>query len=213
MPSPSGKLRLPSLRTGGVVLLWLVLVSWGTVFMAQYSQTPGVARAAPEALGESSAVRAAEGTPTLLMFVHPQCPCSESSIEELAKLMARSRGQCNAHVFFVRPAGMEEPLVEGKLWRQAHRIPGVAVSCDEGGLEAARFRADTSGYTILYGGDGSLLFEGGITAARGHAGDNAGSEAVEALLAGGLHDRVRTPVFGCALHEAECVKGGNECKP
>ncbi|HWB01940.1 MAG TPA: hypothetical protein VG796_02880 [Verrucomicrobiales bacterium] len=151
--------------------------------------------------------------PTLLMFVHPQCPCSESSIGELAKLVARCRGQFNAHVFFVRPAGMEESLVKGKLWEQARRIPGVVVSCDEGGLESERFRAETSGYTVLYNGDGSLLFEGGITAARGHSGDNAGCEAVEALLKGGGHERVKTPVFGCALHEMECVKGGNECKP
>jgi hypothetical protein len=44
-----------------------------------------------------------------------------------------------------------------------------------------------------------LLFAGGITAARGHAGDNAGRSAIETLLAGGRPGYDRTPVFGCPI--------------
>jgi hypothetical protein len=209
---PPGKFLFP-LRTGGILVLWLALASGGTVLMARYSRTPGVARAAPEMPRESLRVCGGNGMPMLLMFVHPQCSCSESSIGELAKLAAHRRGQFQARVLFVRPPGMEKALVEGKLWEQAGSIPGVEVSCDEGGVEAERFHAETSGYTILYSRDGFPVFEGGITAARGHAGDNAGSDAVEALLAGGLHGKVKTPVFGCALRESESVTGGATWKP
>jgi hypothetical protein len=52
---------------------------------------------------------------------------------------------------------------------------------------------------LLYDTAGRLLFSGGITAARGHSGDNAGREAIVALLAGAPTDRTQTPVFGCKL--------------
>ena len=45
---------------------------------------------------------------------------------------------------------------------------------DDDGAEARRFGAETSGQTLLYDARGALAFSGGITGARGHAGDNAG---------------------------------------
>jgi hypothetical protein len=50
------------------------------------------------------------------------------------------------------------------------------------GHEACLFGAATWGQTMVYGRDGRLLFSGGITAARGHYGDNAGTQAIAALL-------------------------------
>jgi len=43
---------------------------------------------------------------------------------------------------------------------------------------------------------------GGITAARGHAGDNRGRTLVLALARGAICESAQTPVFGCALHDA-----------
>ena len=55
----------------------------------------------------------------------------------------------------------------------------------------------------LYDTSGKLRFHGGITASRGHAGDNRGRQAVVALARGETSDRAETPAFGCMLHGAK----------
>jgi hypothetical protein len=72
---------------------------------------------------------------------------------------------------------------------------------DEKGTEAAKFVAETSGHTLVFDREGTLLFSGGITASRGHAGDNAGESAVLAALRGETMAQLRTPVFGCLLQK------------
>jgi len=74
----------------------------------------------------------------------------------------------------------------------------VHVLRDEDGAEAARFGAATSGTVALYR-DGKLLFNGGITPARGHEGDSFGKERLVSLLTTGKADRNDAPVFGCSL--------------
>jgi hypothetical protein len=94
------------------------------------------------------------------------------------------------------------------LWDSAGQIPGVAAVADEDGAEAHRFSAATSGQVVLYDSSGRLLFSGGITASRGHSGDNVGRRAIVSLLADGSGVRTETPVFGCPIFEdSECQKG------
>ena len=75
----------------------------------------------------------------------------------------------------------------------------MTVVRDDEGLEAERFGASTSGQTVVYDSEGELLFTGGITGARGHAGDNLGRESVLELLNRGKAERSWTSVFGCRL--------------
>jgi hypothetical protein len=79
---------------------------------------------------------------------------------------------------------------------------------DDEGAEANRFHAATSGQTLLYDADGRLLFSGGITGSRGHAGDNAGENAIVSWVNSGAAARTETSVFGCALFDpnSECRK-------
>jgi len=51
-----------------------------------------------------------------------------------------------------------------------------------GGCVVDRFGAETSGHTLLFDSGGRLLLSGGITDSRGHAGDNAGENAIVALI-------------------------------
>ncbi len=48
----------------------------------------------------------------------------------------------------------------------------------------AELGSSTSGQVLLYDPSGRLAFSGGITAARGHVGDNAGSDAIVGLVMG-----------------------------
>jgi hypothetical protein len=146
------------------------------------------------------------------MAIHPHCPCSRASIGELAILMAHSGGRLAAFVDFVQPPGFNENWTKGELWSNAGSIPGVTRIIDSG-AEAKLLGAATSGQTLVYDPQGRLLFSGGITAARGHFGDNAGVSAIARLLdtpEPGRPTRVvyrnkpaiyasTTPVYGCPL--------------
>jgi hypothetical protein len=133
------------------------------------------------------------------MFAHPRCPCTRASLGELEKIMARCQGAVDARVVFLQPAGQSEDWCQTDLWRSAAGIPGVRVVPDVGGALARRFHAATSGQTLVYNDRGELLFSGGITLARGHAGDNPGASAIEACLAGQTPECREAPVFGCPI--------------
>ena len=126
--------------------------------------------------------------------------------------MARSSGRLAAHVLFIKPAGTASDWTQTDLWRTASAIPGVTVHEDDAGNEARRFHLETSGNTALYDADGRLLFHGGITISRGHAGDNPGCSAIAALLVEPQSSPVATPAFGCSLFENDCKQGGAQCK-
>src|SRR5262249_61730921 len=126
--------------------------------------------------------------------------------EALDRVRARADGGLAANVLFVTPADAPEGGERTDLWRSAAAIPGVTVERDEDGAEARRFNSPTSGQVIVYDAAGRLRFSGGITAARGHAGDNLGESAIVELVRGREGDApiaTATPVFGCALLEAQ----------
>ena len=111
--------------------------------------------------------------------------------------MAHSQGAVNAQAVFVKPTGATDGWEKTDLWSSANNIPGVNVSVDENGVEARRFESETSGQAALYSVAGRLIFSGGITSARGHAGDNDGRSAIQSLLLTGKAVKTQTAVFGC----------------
>ena len=186
--------------TAGIV--WLAGMTAGATLVWEYKTTPGAFLPAPESWPSASAISFADGRAVLVMSAHPHCPCTRASIAELAKLMADVGDRLAAHVLFVKPAGTPDGWEKSDTWRSAGRVPGVRVHRDDGGREAARFGAATSGHAVLYGADGRLLFRGGITPSRGHEGDNAGRRRIASLLANGSADGRQTRVFGCPLRGA-----------
>jgi len=183
------------------IALWCVAAGAGLAVLADYSLKPGEASSPPPAWPGALFDRA-QDRPTLVMLAHPQCPCTRASIGELARLMAQAGVPLRAHVVFHRPGGFPEGWERTDLWWSAASIPGVEVWTDAGGVETARFGAITSGQVLLYDAAGSLLFSGGITPGRGHAGDNTGRQALRDLLRGKPGPPVRHAVFGCALRSA-----------
>jgi hypothetical protein len=182
-----------------VVTVWVASVGFGMSVLLRYSNTPGQPATPLTAWPSDAPVEPAKGRSTLVMFAHPNCPCSRASVGELAIIMARAQQKLDAHVFFYYPVHETNAWARTDLWNSARSIPGVHVIEDPGGAFALRFGAFTSGQTLLYDPSGRLVFNGGITAARGHSGDNNGRHAVLALLQGGTLERSVTPVFGCSL--------------
>ncbi len=181
--------------------VWLCAVGVGLGIMLNYETTPGIAATPPKQWPAGSRIRNDPRLPTLVVLAHPHCPCTRATLGELNRLMARLQGRLAAYVLFLKPKASSEDWEKTDLWRTAAAIPGVTVLGDEDGVEAARFDAGVSGHTMLYDANGKLLFSGGITASRGHSGDNAGRSAIISLVTTGVAERKQTPVFGCALHD------------
>jgi hypothetical protein len=187
----------------GAVALWLPAVAYGLNVMWSYATTPGQPAQPPLFWPAAASIKQREGYATLLVFAHPQCECTRATLGELAILTAQVNGKIDSDVFFYLPAGEESSWARSDLWRTANAIPGVNSFEDRDAEMAKQFGVFTSGQTLLYSSDGLLLFKGGITAFRGHSGDNAGRSAVTTLIRGPVPPMnslpVATRVFGCSL--------------
>jgi hypothetical protein len=180
------------------------------LILIAYSNAPGPMGSTPDRWPPAVAAVTNAGKDSLVMFVHPHCPCSRSAIHELARLMACCPEQIAARVYFYRPANAPGGWEQTDLWKAALRIPGVVAIADPEGEMAAQFGAQTSGLVLLYRADGRLAFRGGITAGRGHEGDNAGRDAVIAMVHDLPFRRNTNPVFGCRISEADRIEPGRE---
>ena len=180
-------------------LCWLAAVGAGLWVVREYDNAPGVAANAPVRWPAGTPLAPDAAGPTLVMLAHPMCPCTRASLDELAEALARSKASARTYVLFIRPSGFAEGWERSELWQKAARIPGVTPIRDDLGVEAARFGTSTSGQTLLYAADGTLLFSGGITGSRGHAGDNDGRSSLVALLTRAGRGQSHTNVFGCPL--------------
>jgi hypothetical protein len=186
------------LATWAFGLGWVATVASGLAVFLNYDTTPGQTGKAPPHWPAAKFQRATDRA-TLVMVAHPRCPCTRASIGELAQIMARTEGQLVAYVLFVTPSTSGKDWEDTDLRRSAEKIPAVTVLSDVDGVEANRFGAETSGHTFLFGKDGRLLFSGGITESRGHAGGNAGESAIVSLVNNQPADRNSTFVFGCSV--------------
>lgn len=193
-------------------VLWLLAVSTGLWILWGYENTPGVSAKPPVAWPAGSRIQRPQGSATLVLTVHPHCPCTRATVGELAEIMAHAQGRLNAYVLFLKPAGFSEDWEKTDLWQTAASIPGVSVMVDDRGSEARLFNSSTSGQTILYDAAGDLLFSGGITGSRGHSGDNAGRSAIISLVNARAAERAETFVFGCPLFDknSECFESEHE---
>ena len=184
-----------------LTVLWLGAVGCGISMLWKYALTPGRASSPLSEWPVESKLQLAKDRSTLLVFVHPQCPCTRATIQELAVVMASCPGAVEAQVVIYKPIDSESTWEQTDLCRDAGEIPGVTVISDLGAAEAQQFSVTTSGHALLYSREGKLLFGGGITSSRGHEGENAGRAAIISLLTGGTAEQLKTPVYGCPLYD------------
>jgi hypothetical protein len=197
--------RLPSERKSGsfwvvaIAGFWLACAVGGLYVVWSYDNAPGVSPTAGPQWPASTTLIAATDRPTLVFLAHPQCTCTVASIGELAEALARAKSLPKTYVVFLKPSSMPDGWEKTDLWTSAEALPNTTIIRDEDGREAERFGSVTSGTTLLYDAKGSLLFSGGITISRAHAGDNAGRSAIVDLLNNAAASTASTNVYGCSL--------------
>lgn len=187
------------------VALWGFAIAAGFHVLVEYELRAGPEAAAPTQWPADVGISFDPLRSNLVMFAHPQCPCSRASMAELAAIMTRCPQELRAVVCFFAPDDEASEWTRSALWRTAQAIPGVEVIADRNAHLAARFGSTTSGQVFLFDRDGRKVFSGGITGARGHEGENRGRNFVIALARGDVCATNPTPVFGCALSEARSL--------
>ena len=182
----------------GLVIVWSIAIATGSYVLWNHAFTPD---AEPQAVSHwpvATRLPRQNNHYTLVLFAHPHCPCTRSTVRELERLLPTIGESCDLLLVFVEPPGRGEAWAHTDLWRSALAIPNARVIVDRDGREAQRFCARTSGLTLLFDPAGDCVFRGGITAARGHEGESLGLTAfVNALH--GVHQTKYTSVFGCPL--------------
>lgn len=183
----------------GITSICLVGLEMST--MERYEHTAGEPAGSPQRWPRTSRIGRQDGHFTLVIFAHPECPCTRASLAELRELLSQTGRSVDTWIQFRRPGMRPAEAQATGLWRTAAGIPGVTLALDRDGNEIRTFGVSVSGQALLYDPAGRLVFNGGLTAARGREGANAGIEAMRRLLRGETvaSGPVRTPVFGCSL--------------
>jgi hypothetical protein len=182
-----------------VGLLWAVCLLIGFAVMAAEEFTPVPSGVLATDFPKGTVLALAADKPTLVLFIHPHCPCSRATLTELEKLEVQTRDKIAVTIVFTIPPGTPAGWEKGELLDRANKFSNARVCLDQNGVAARRFGVNGSGHALLYAPTGKLLFSGGITAARGEEGDNPGETAVADFVLHGRADLTRTPVFGCQL--------------
>ena len=170
--------------------LWLAGLAAGGVAYWRFASEPGQIAPTPAQWPASSQLGIAP-VASVVMFAHPDCPCTTASLTELREALRDVR---ETRAIVVMAYDSDE------LRARIARLPGVRVHVDNG-HEAALFGATTSGFTVAYDARGTLLYAGGITGSRGHAGANVGRRSLHAALVGAAPTHARHDTYGCSLED------------
>jgi hypothetical protein len=180
-------------------VIWVLIVLSGFLLLSAYAARPGNSGKPPGRWPRASEVPFDSSRPNLLIFLHPECPCSRASVTELAYVLDRFGDRVSAHAIVVDHQNSRELRGSCGILDDLVSVPTLLTWIDQGAVESSRFRVATSGHVLLYNSRGWLTYSGGITAARGHVGRSFGRDAVLAQITGHGDAAPESPVFGCRL--------------
>jgi len=181
------------------LVLWLSILAYGFSIVLNYEFKTNPKLISVKTWPDTSKLKLDSKLDTLLIFVHPHCPCSRASLAELNRLLTSFHQKLHTIVIFSKPAGKNDSWLKGDLWDKAQALPGATIYVDDENQEAKRFGTNTSGEILLFKPNSTLVYHGGITASRGHEGDNKAKESITNYLATGELPQKEGRIFGCVL--------------
>jgi len=150
----------------------------------------------------AEATRSSIDQPTVLFFYHPHCPCTRASVRCLERYLVSFRSNPRIVAYAFRPLSASDSWVDSETTDKLRSLKSVEVVVDEDARTCRRYDIATSGHVLVYSGDGSLVFSGGITASRGHEGECVAADAMKNAVNGIPNSEPSWPVFGCAFFSA-----------
>jgi hypothetical protein len=180
---------------------WLSAIA-AFAYLATYDLTPGNKGVEPSVWPAASGIVPARNKCNAVVFLHPRCFCSLATANELAKIMSREENRLKVHVI-VRPTRRaEEASASSSTSSATTPAHDAQLSIQDSNSRLIKTIDSLPGHVLLFGANGNLIFAGGITASRGHEGDNLGADAMLKAMCESRRSTVSTtPVFGCSLEE------------
>lgn len=189
-----------SLPNSTTVLLavWLATTALGFALFEAYHAQPNDP-GSPSRWPVGGPIGLDPARPTLVLFVHPLCPCSKASVADLASIGSELLGRFAPHVVVYRPLHRSDEWERSAPTLDAASLAGWRRWDDRGAALARRFGVRTSGHLLVFDPHGELLYSGGVTPGRGRRGPSGGLAAFLNGIAGGTIGVDRGPVFGCSM--------------
>lgn len=187
-----------------LTVVWSAGLLAGSVWLIDHSSKPGEVELNIKSWPTETHLAQHSGKPQVLVFVHPMCSCSEVTLAEMSSLFQRLNTPCEISLVISTTdhTSIPENRVHGfETWCQQ---VGAHLVWDFGRSEARRFGVTTSGHVFLFSSDGNLQFQGGVTAGRGHHGENPGLSSLVELLTNTQPRKSSRDCFqtyGCPLFE------------
>lgn len=202
------------------IIAWFGLVAAGFGAMAAYSAKPGAVGEVPHTWPDNTPAGLIldPDEPTLVLAVHPRCPCTRATINELERALAKSPAKPTVYALIFEPAP-DDPIHEDdsfartSIANRLSRLPGVIMIPDPGAEIASRFGALTSGHTLAYTPDAALAYSGGLTPTRAHEGPNTGTASLIEILNARESLASEAPVYGCPLCPDTPTTAISTCSP
>ena len=179
---------------------WLGLSTAGFVWLANYKAIPGEPVKGQSHWPRESSITRVPGKYNFVLALNPHCPCSQATVTELTRLV-NDRADVTLHVLAFHPSAFADGWEECTLLDELKSLPVTRLHVDVNADSAEQFGIFTSGGLALYGLKGELLFQGGITPARGHVGETDAHRAIRSRLLGETTELFTAPVFGCPLRD------------
>lgn len=178
---------------------WLFTLTVGVCLVFKYDSVPGLTATPSIGWPANSNITHSSTNNTLVMLLHPKCPCSRASLHQVATLTTNDNSlQC---IFLVySPTQFPKGWEKTDIWYLAAEVPGAQIVSDIDGEEAKKFGGITSGQTYIFDRKGILKYSGGLTEGRGHVGECRNLDlAVKALKSG--TSAASGAVYGCPIED------------
>ena len=196
---------------GVLLVVWALAVVSSSGLLLRYEETPGAVSSA-HTWPVNSPVALHSQKLTVVVVVHPRCPCTRATIHELHDLAERYPDVADFHFALYCPASAADEWTQSPNALLAAQVSKAGMYKDIDGKFCRLLGASTSGTVLVFNPAGVNLFTGGITPSRGHEGDNLGLDALRQLLCGEPLGVRSTPVFGCSIvGSQEQVCSESEC--
>ena len=183
---------------------WLFATAAGLATLAAYANRPGQLGQPPALWPVDTGITRTRDGATLVVALHPACACSKATLEQLDRLAGFKPGAVRIVALVAQYAAL--PADADVLSATLAPMRNITRIADPNAALAQRFGALTSGHALLYDPAGRLRFSGGLTRARGHAGDSPGLDVLRSYVEGQpLPTLATTSVFGCALTQTPAV--------
>ena len=193
-------------------LLLPVAVAAGGWLLADYSYRPGESREALKQLGATERLELfgtteveIRSSQTLVLFIHPRCPCTKATIRSLERIYHRMPQRPKLVVYAFYPQDRGESWAESALTDYVTAFADAALIPDRNGDACLRYGVTTSGHLMLFDRHDRLVFSGGITPGRAHEGDCISSKDLlkKCRNESSVAAPSNWPVYGCPIIATE----------